>query len=175
MPDTQTLTITVNETHRVSGLLQMPPRARACYVLAHGAGAGMTHPFMEAVAAELGERGVATLRYQFPYMEQRSKRPDAPALAHATVRAAVAEAARLAPGAAADRRRQVVRRPHDVAGAGGGAAAGRARPRLPRLSAASGRASRRTSARKHLFEVQMPMLFLQGTRDALADLRCCSR
>ena len=91
------VTIVVDDTHRVSGLLLAPPRARACYVLAHGAGAGMTHPFMAAVAAELGDRGIATLRYQFPYMEQRAKRPDPPRLAQATVRAAAAEAARLLP------------------------------------------------------------------------------
>src|SRR5215831_1637482 len=93
----QTLTIAVGETRRVSGLLLAPAKARACYVLAHGAGAGMTHPFLAAVAAELGERGIATLRYQFPYMEQRARRPDPPRLAHATVRAAVAAAAKLAP------------------------------------------------------------------------------
>ena len=89
--------ISVDETHRVSGLLQVPRKARACYVLAHGAGAGMTHPFMAAIADGLFERGVATLRYQFPYMEQGGKRPDAPKLAQATVRAAVAEASRLVP------------------------------------------------------------------------------
>jgi len=72
------LTIAVDEALSVSALLRTPPRARACYVLAHGAGAGMAHPFMAAVADELGERGIATLRYQFPYMEQGSKRPDAP-------------------------------------------------------------------------------------------------
>src|SRR5437899_4597761 len=71
-------TITVNDAQSVSGLLQVPPEARACYVLAHGAGAGMSHPFMAGVAKGLGERGIATLRYQFPYMEQSSKRPDAP-------------------------------------------------------------------------------------------------
>src|SRR3954451_5152509 len=83
---------------RVSGLLQAPAHARACYVLAHGAGAGMTHPFMAAVATELAERGIATLRYQFPYMEQGGKRPDPPKVAHATVRAATAESMRLLPG-----------------------------------------------------------------------------
>ena len=93
----QPVTIDVDDAHRVSGLLLMPPQAQACFVLAHGAGAGMTHPFMEAVATELGMRGVATLRYQFPYMEQGSKRPDPPSLAHAAVRGAVAAAARLAP------------------------------------------------------------------------------
>src|SRR5258708_24820302 len=71
----------------VSGLLQAPPGARACYVLAHGAGAGMTHPFMAAAADGLAERGIATLRYQFLYMERGSKRPDPPKLAHAAGRA----------------------------------------------------------------------------------------
>src|SRR5262245_64464460 len=94
---TETVIITVNSAVRVSGLLQNPAHARACYVLAHGAGAGMNHAFMAAAAAELAQRGIATLRYQFPYMERRSKRPDPPKLAHATVRAAVAEAARLLP------------------------------------------------------------------------------
>jgi predicted alpha/beta-hydrolase family hydrolase len=169
MPDTQKLTITVNETHRVSGLLQVPPRARACYVLAHGAGAGMTHPFLEAVAAELGERGVATLRYQFPYMEQRSKRPDAPALAHATVRAAVAEAGQ--------------RMPELPLVAGGKSFGGRMTSQAQAAAALPGvrglaflgfplhPAGKPSDERaKHLFDVQIPMLFLQGTRDALADL-----
>ena len=92
------VTIVVDDSIRVSGLLQSPPRPRACYVLAHGAGAGMTHPFMAAVAAELAQRGLATLRFQFPYMEQGGKRPDPPKLAQATIRAAVAEAVRLLPG-----------------------------------------------------------------------------
>src|SRR5439155_2958153 len=95
--DLQSITITVNDAQRVSGLLQAPPAARACYVMAHGAGAGMAHPFMAATSNGLAERGIASLRYQFPYMEQGSKRPDAPKLAHATVRAAVLETARLVP------------------------------------------------------------------------------
>lgn len=91
------LTITGDAGRQVSGLLLRPPNARACYVMAHGAGAGMTHPLMADVAGGLAERGIATLRFQFPFMEQGSKRPDAPALAHAAVRAAVGEARRLAP------------------------------------------------------------------------------
>jgi uncharacterized protein len=94
------VTISVDDARRVSGLLQTPHGARACYVLAHGAGAGMSHPFMAGVASGLAERGIATLRYQFPYMEQGSKRPDAPKLSQATVRAAVIEASRLGPGLA---------------------------------------------------------------------------
>src|SRR5437870_1349384 len=93
----QPVTITVGDAERVSGLLQVPANAHACYVLAHGAGAGMAHPFMTSVAEGLAKRGVATLRYQFPYMERGSKRPDEPRLAHAAVRAAVAEASRLVP------------------------------------------------------------------------------
>ena len=92
MAQSQAVTITVDEARRVSGLLQVPRRARICYVLAHGAGAGMSHPFMAALADGLAERGIATMRYQFPYMEQGSKRPDAPKLAQATVRAAVSRA-----------------------------------------------------------------------------------
>ena len=92
--DPAPITIAVEDGIDVSGLLQAPPRARACFVLAHGAGAGMAHPFMAAVARELAQRGIASLRYQFPYMEKGSKRPDPPKLCHTTVRAAVAEAAR---------------------------------------------------------------------------------
>src|SRR2546422_7623794 len=90
--------IAVGERGDVSGLLVRPDGARLLYVLAHGAGAGMRHPFLEVVAQRLAERSIATLRYQFPYMEQRGRRPDPPAVAAATVRAAVIEAARVAPG-----------------------------------------------------------------------------
>src|SRR5439155_20988770 len=82
----------------VSGLLVRPPDARLLYVLAHGAGAGMSHPFLAAVAGALAEQKIATLRYQFPYMEQRVRRPDPPAAAAATLRAAGVGAARAAPG-----------------------------------------------------------------------------
>src|SRR3974377_663387 len=92
------ISITVNDAVRVSGLLQTPPRARACYVMAHGAGAGMDHPFMVHVARKLALRGVATLRYQFPYMERGARRPDPPQVAQATVRAAVAAGLGLLPG-----------------------------------------------------------------------------
>src|SRR5256885_15337185 len=90
--------IAVGERGDVSGLLLRPDGARLLYVLAHGAGAGMRHPFLEVVAQRLAERSIATLRDQFPYMEQRGRRPDPPAAAAATVRAAVMEAARVAPG-----------------------------------------------------------------------------
>src|SRR3989454_567670 len=91
--------VTVGErVGEVSGLVLKPEGARLLYVLAHGAGAGMRHPFLESMARVLGERGIATLRYQFPYMEKRTRRPDPPAVAEASVRAAVATAARAAPG-----------------------------------------------------------------------------
>src|SRR5690348_11625419 len=95
--DTQAVDVPVNDEVSVSGLWQLPLAARACLVLAHGAGAGMRHPFMTAIAEELNQRAVATLRYQFPYMERSAKRPDAPELCHAAVRAAVSTAAALAP------------------------------------------------------------------------------
>ena len=91
------LKIVVDDVRTVSGLLTSPRDAVACCVMAHGAGAGMTHPFMTALADGLAERRVATMRYQFPYIERGSKRPDRPALAQATVRAAVAEAGRRLP------------------------------------------------------------------------------
>jgi hypothetical protein len=167
--DTQEITIRVDDAHVVSGLLDVPLRARACYVLAHGAGAGMKHPFMAAVAAGLGERGVATLRYQFPYMEQGSKRQDAPRLAHATVRAAVAEAVRHVPklplvaggksfGGRMTSQAQAIA---PLAGVRGLAFLGF--PLHPAKKPSDERA-------QHLFDVRIPMVFLQGTRDALADL-----
>jgi len=96
-PGPQSLVIQVDTARRVSGLLQSTPGTRACYVLAHGAGAGMQHAFLGRVAAGLSERSVGTLRYQFPYMEQGSKRPDTPPVAQAAVRAAIAEVAARAP------------------------------------------------------------------------------
>ncbi|HEY7242757.1 MAG TPA: alpha/beta family hydrolase [Xanthobacteraceae bacterium] len=168
--EAQPVAIAVDDMHRVSGLLLALPRARACYVLAHGAGAGMTHPFMAAVAQGLAERGIATLRYQFPYMEQRAKRPDRPELAHATVRAAVAEALRLVPELPLI--------------AGGKSFGGRMTSQAQAsaaLPAVRGLAflgfplhpAKRPSTERarHLCDVQLPMLFLQGERDALADLQ----
>src|SRR5262245_31112513 len=163
------VTITVDEDVRVSGLLQSPHRARACYVLAHGAGAGMAHPFMAAVAAELAQRGIATLRYQFPYMEKGGKRPDPPKLAHATVRAAVAEAVRRVPDlpliaggkSFGGRMTSQAQAAAPLRGVQGLAFLGF--PLHPAGHPAQDRG-------KHLFDVQIPMLFLQGTRDALAAL-----
>ena len=166
---TKPLTIRLEDGQEVSGLLQAPSDARACYVLAHGAGAGMAHPFMASIADGLQERGIATLRYQFPYMERGSKRPDPPKLAHATVRAAVAEAARRIPGTALF--------------AGGKSFGGRmssqaqAAMPLPQVRGlvflgfplhAAGKPSDERGA--HLFDLRVPMLFLQGSRDELATL-----
>jgi uncharacterized protein len=167
--DTKRAIITIDDTHRVSGLLQTPPKPRACYVLAHGAGAGMAHPFLAAVAAELEQRGIATLRYQFPYMEAGGKRPDPPKLAQAAVRAAVAEVARLQPGipliaggkSFGGRMTSQAQAAAPLAGVRGLAFLGF--PLHP-----AGRPSRDRA--DHLFDVRIPMLFLQGTRDALADL-----
>jgi predicted alpha/beta-hydrolase family hydrolase len=168
-PDAQELTIAVDASRRVSALLRAPAQTRACYVFAHGAGAGMRHPFMGAIAEALAERGIATLRYQFPYMEQGSRRPDVPAVAHATVRAAVAAAARAMPGIALV--------------AGGKSFGGRmtsqavAAAALPDVRGLAflgfplhpaGKPSDDRAA--HLANVRVPMLFLQGTRDDLADL-----
>jgi uncharacterized protein len=163
------LTLEVDETRRVSALLQLPPAATACFVFAHGAGAGMDHPSMTAVAVELAERSIATLRFQFPYMERGSRRPDPPALCHATVRAAVAEAARRAPKLALI--------------AGGRSFGGRMTSQAQAIEPLPGvkglafigfplHPAGKPSAERaeHLRDIKTPMLFLQGTRDELANL-----
>jgi uncharacterized protein len=163
------VTIEVGASHRVSGLFDRPGNARAVFVLAHGAGAGMEHPAMQAVAGGLAERGIATLRYQFPYMERKSRRPDPPALCHATVRAAVAEAVRLAPdlplfaggrsfGGRMTSQTQALAALERVRGL-----AFLAFPLHPAERPGTDRAA-------HLRQVEIPMLFIQGTRDELADL-----
>jgi len=168
--DAQRLEIGIENAAPVSGLLNLPRQARTCFVFAHGAGAGMTHPFMETVARGLGERGVATLRYQFPYMENGSRRPDSPAVAQAAVRAAVAEAARRCPGLAliaggksfGGRMTSQAQAAAPLAGVRGLAFFGF--PLHP-----AGKPSRDRA--KHLVDIDIPMLFLQGTRDSLADLK----
>jgi uncharacterized protein len=168
-PATQPLTIEVKPNVRVSALLQMPAQPKACFVFGHGAGAGMNHSFMADLSAALSARNIGTLRYQFPYMENGSRRPDPPALCHATIRAAVEEARKQAPGVALL--------------AGGKSFGGRmtsqaqaAKP-LPDvkglvfvgfpLHPAKKPAIERGS---HLADVKIPLLFLQGTRDELAEL-----
>ena len=167
-PVAQPVAIAVGDSQRVSGLFCGPAHARACYVLAHGAGAGMTQPFMTSVAEGLADRGVATLRFQFPYMEQGSKRPDSPRVAQAAVRAAVVEAARLAPGLAliaggksfGGRMTSQAQAASPLPGVHGLAFLGF--PLHPAGKPADERAA-------HLDRVAVPMLFVQGTRDDLAD------
>ena len=161
------VTLNADEPRHLSGLLLVPPRAMACCVFAHGAGAGMTHPFMEAVAIELAARRIATLRYQFPYMQRGARRPDPPRVAEAAVRRAVAGAARLTELPL-------------IAGSKsfGGRITSQAQASLP-LPGVRGLAffgfplhpaGRPASDRgRHLAEVHVPMLFLQGERDKLAD------
>ena len=167
--DVKKLEISIPDAAPVSGLLTQPLRPRACYVFAHGAGAGMAHSSMETIAAGLGERGIAALRYLFPYMEKASKRPDPPAVAHAAVRAAVAEAVRCCPAlpliaggkSFGGRMTSQAQAKAPLAGVRGLAFLGF--PLHPAGKPSSDRA-------KHLTEVRIPMLFLQGTRDALAEL-----
>jgi hypothetical protein len=153
----------------VSALLTRPADARVLYVLAHGAGAGMRHPFLERTAAALGERGVATLRYQFPYMERKQRRPDVPAVAVAAVRAAVAAAARAAPDlplvaggkSFGGRMTSTAQSADPLPGVRGLAFLGF--PLHPPGKPGTTRAD-------HLAAVRIPMLFLQGDRDEFAEL-----
>jgi len=163
------MTIEVDSATRVSALFNQCAKNRALYVFAPGAGAGITHAFMEDVAAGLAERNIASLRYQFPYMERGSGRPDPPPICHATIHAAVQEAARLLP---------------DVPlFAGGKSFGGRMTSKAQASSPLPGvrgliflgfpvhlAKKPATSRAAHLADVRVPMLFLQGTRDELADL-----
>lgn len=166
--DGQQFTLEVAASNEVAARLLRPPRARACYVLAHSAGAGMDHPSMRAVAEGLADLGVATLRYQFPYMQRGSRRPDPPQLCHATVRAAVTAAARRAPDlprfaggrSFGGRMTSQAQALEPLAGVRGLAFLGF--PLHPAGQPGQSRAA-------HLAEVQVPMLFLQGSKDALAD------
>ncbi|HEY1268220.1 MAG TPA: alpha/beta family hydrolase [Candidatus Binatia bacterium] len=171
MSPAKKIKFTVNEkAGEVSALLMRPDNARAIYVFAHGAGAGMAHRFMEAAAEKLAARGVATLRYQFPYTEKGIKRPDSEAMLTAAVRAAVAAAEKHA---------------GDLPRFAGGKSMG---GRMTSLAAAKEplvgvrgliffgfplHAAGKPSAdrAKHLESVSVPLLFLQGSRDSLADLK----
>ena len=167
--DATELDLIVDPERRVSALWLAPAKARAAFVFAHGAGAGMTHASMSSIAEALGERGVATLRYQFPYMQAHSKRPDPPKLCHATVRAAVKKAAELAPDSPLF--------------AGGRSFGGRMTSQAQGIAPLAGvrglifvgfplhPAGKPSDDRaEHLADVKIPMLFLQGTRDELAHL-----
>jgi len=165
----QHLTFEAGKAGPVSALLVRPEAPRACFVFAHGAGAGMTHSFMEAFATGLGERSIASLRYQFPYMEKSSKRPDPPAIAQATVRAAVTNAAQIFPGLGlfaggksfGGRMTSQAQAAAPLPGVRGLAFIGF--PLHPSGKPATDRAD-------HLAKASIPMLFLQGTRDGLADV-----
>jgi predicted alpha/beta-hydrolase family hydrolase len=166
---TQSLKLDIENGNSVSALLLRPEHARACFVFAHGAGAGMSHPFMETVATGLCDRGIATLRYQFPYMEKGSKRPDVLAVAHAAVRAAVAETARRCPGLPLI--------------AGGKSFGGRMTSQAQAIAPLPGvrglaflgfplhpPGKPSTTRAAHLSDINIPMLFLQGTRDDFAEM-----
>jgi predicted alpha/beta-hydrolase family hydrolase len=164
---TKELTIEVDDEHRVSGLLMRPGDAWALYVFAHGAGAGMRHAFLEKVSRDLAGSGVATLRYQFPYTEQEKHRPDTPALLEATVRAAAARGAEeklllfaggKSMGGRMTSQAQASEPLADVRGLVflGFPLHPPGRPGVTRS--------------KHLDAVTVPMLFIQGTRDELADM-----
>ena len=154
----------------VSGILHLPDKARALLVFAHGAGAGMRHSFMETMSGLLADRGVGTLRYQFPYMEAGRGQPDRPQVLEATVLAAVTEAGRLGRGVPLF--------------AGGKSMGGRmssgaaAKAPLPGVKGLiffgfplHPPGNRGTARADHLSQVTVPMLFIQGTRDSLADLQ----
>jgi len=166
--DGELLRLVVDGTRAVSGLWRRPDRARACLVLAHGAGAGMRHPFLAGIADGLADRGIASLRYQFLYMEEGSRRPDRPEVAHAAVRAAVATAGRLAPDlplvaggkSFGGRMTSQAQAADPLPGVRGLAFLGFPLHPAGRPSGERGR---------HLSGIGVPMLFLQGTRDALAD------
>ncbi len=166
---TQELKLDIARIGAVSAILMRPANARACTILAHGAGAGMRHASMDKIAEGLAERGIATFRFNFPYMENKQGRPDQPAVAHATIRAAVEEAARLCPEL------KLV--------AGGKSFGGRMTSHAQSKAALPGvkglaflgfplHADKKPSTERaeHLGGVAIPMLFLQGTRDGLADL-----
>lgn len=160
--------VAVPQSGEVSALLELPKRPLALLVLAHGAGAGMQHPWLESLAQALAEESIATLRYQFPYLEAGKKRTDSPAVATATVQAAVAFAKKKYP-----------KLPLFAGGKSFGA-------RMTTTAAADGLAvqgivcfgfplhpAKQPAVKRadHLAKVKLPILFLQGTRDALADLK----
>jgi uncharacterized protein len=166
----QAIRFEVESRGEISALLERPGNARQLLVLAHGAGAGMTHPFMKSLSTELASVGVATLRYQFPYMEQRRRIPDAPAVLVSTVRAAVRAASQVAPDLPLF--------------AGGKSMGGRMTSQAAAERSLDGvrglvffgfplHPPKRpgTTRAEHLAKVTVPMLFLQGTRDTFADLK----
>ena len=169
-PPSEPLQFQAEGAAQVSALLLLPKNARWLLVLAHGAGAGMTHPFMENLSNELSAVGIATFRYQFPYMEQHRRAPDSPALLTATVAAAVQTAKDAAPDlpllaggkSMGGRMTSQSAAQHPLDGVQGLVFFGF--PLHPPNRPGTKRAD-------HLAKVTIPMLFLQGTRDTLADLK----
>lgn len=169
-PTAEPVTIRISDDQSVSGLLLTPAQATSCFVFAHGAGAGMTHAFMATFAEGLAERDVATLRYQFPFMQNGSKRPDASKVAHVAVRAATAEA-----------RQRFPRLPLIAGGKSFGARMTSQAQALEPLAGVRGLAfvgfplhlagKPAVDRADHLKQVDVPMLFLQGTRDELANVQ----
>jgi uncharacterized protein len=169
MVEAERLQFAVEGAGEVSAILMRPATAQWLLVLAHGAGAGMTHPFLEKLASELADAGVASLRYQFPYMEQRRRVPDSPSVATATVAGAVRAAANAAAGL-----------PLFAGGKSFGARMTSQAASQQLLEGVRGLVffgfplhppnKPGTKRAEHLPKVQIPMLFLQGTRDTLADL-----
>jgi uncharacterized protein len=170
MGEGERMRFAVEGAGEVSAILMRPEGARWLVVLAHGAGAGMTHPFLEKLARKLADAGVATFRYQFPYMEERRRVPDSPRVAAATVASAVRAAANAAPGLPLL--------------AGGKSFGGRMSSQAASQGLLEGVRGLvffgfplhppnrpETKRAEHLGKVPMPMLFLQGTRDTLADLK----
>jgi predicted alpha/beta-hydrolase family hydrolase len=163
------LRLVIDDETAVSALIDAPDSPHTACVLAHGAGAGMAHPFMARAAAGLAARGIATLRYQFPYMERGSRRPDVPKVAHAAVRAAVADARRRWPAL-----------PLIAAGKSfGGRMSSQAQAAAPLPGVVgllffgfplhpAGKPS--IERARHLAAIRVPMLFVQGTRDEMADV-----
>jgi predicted alpha/beta-hydrolase family hydrolase len=166
---TRELRLQIEGAGEVSAILVRPPKAHRLLVLAHGAGAGMHHPFLEALTRELADAGVASFRYQFPYMEQRRRLPDGPGVLTATVRTAASAAAEAAP---------------ELPLLAGGKSLG---GRMTSLAASQEPFEKvqglvffgfplhppnrpGTKRAEHLPRVNVPMLFLQGTRDAFASL-----
>jgi predicted alpha/beta-hydrolase family hydrolase len=170
MPDRKDLRFAVEGAGEVSAILLRPAKPRWLLVLAHGAGAGITHPFLEALATELAAASVATFRYQFPYMEQRRRAPDRPPVLTATVAAAVRAAAKAAPGlplwaggkSMGGRMTSTAAAQHPLEGVHGLVFFGF--PLHPPDRPGTKRGD-------HLVGVNLPMLFLQGTRDTFADLK----
>ncbi|MEQ1607454.1 MAG: alpha/beta family hydrolase [Hyphomonadaceae bacterium] len=162
-------TLKLPDGSTVSALWHKPKNAKAVLVLAHGAGAGMTHKNMAATADGLEERGVAVLRYNFPYMEKGSSRPDNPLIAHAAVRAAITDAAKLA-----------VDLPLFAGGRSFGARMTSQAQALEPLAKVHGLVffawplhapgKPGVDRAEHLAAVNIPMLFLQGTKDEFAGL-----